>query len=121
MPEAGYRGPKEPDGAFNPAPYGARQDFISAFIISYQTNFDLRTLFNAWAKGILFPEEGKTMQQIFTPSSYIAALWRRLVFVEDFRAEIQALHIQELDRAFLATGKGMTYRSGEQLSNSALR
>lgn len=61
------------------------------------------------------------MQQIFIASSYIAALWRRLFFVEDLREEIQALHIQELDRAFLATGKGMTYRSREQLSNSALR
>lgn len=43
---------------------------------------------------------------------------RRLV--EDLRVEIQVLHVQELDRAFLATNKGMIYRTREERNEAAV-
>ena len=36
---------------------------------------------------------------------------RTLRLVEDMREEYVAIHVQELDRAFFATSKGMTYAS----------
>ena len=41
-------------------------------------------------------------------TSYAFLAWTDR-FIEGLREEIHAIHVQEQDRAFLATGKGMSY------------
>ncbi len=57
------------------------------------------------------------MQKTCIEINSLTAIDRARALVRDLHKEIQMLHVQELDRAFFATAKGMTYRTRQRLAS----